>query len=124
MNDFKAYAILVGQDLKRAKEFYENKLGFKVKEMPGVIMVEAGNGSRFVVYEKAGSTAPTTTVLGFDVTNLESLLDELKAKGVSQDLRDLPEGANEKGIVSYGQIKAAWINDSEGNIIALNEWLN
>ena len=122
-SSFKSYGILVAQELVRAKSFYQDKLGLKIaKEMPGIFMVEAGGGSQFVVYEKAGSSAPTTTVLGFDVENLETLLGELKAKGVEQDMNDLPEGTNEQGIMDYGVVHTAWIKDSEGNVIALNEW--
>jgi hypothetical protein len=36
-------------------------------------------------------------------------------------MRDLPEGANEEGIVTYGNTKVAWINDTEGNITGLSE---
>ena len=120
----KAYGVLVAQDLARAKEFYAEKLGLECQEMKGVLMVKAGAGSSFVLYEKAGSAAPATTVLGFDVKNLPELLDELKGKGVKQDMDDLPEGADENGVVNYGQIRSAWVKDSEGNIIALNEWLS
>lgn len=122
MHEFMASAILVAQDLDRAKQFYTEKLGLKKTwEMPGVAMFEAGKGSQVVLYEKAGSTAPTTTVLGFDVTNVDSLLADLKAKGVEQDMDDLPEGTDENGVMNYGDARSAWIKDSEGNIIALNE---
>ncbi len=122
MNEFVASAILVAQDLNRAKAFYLEKLGLKIaQEMPGVLMLEAGQGSQVVVYEKAGSSAPMTTVLGFGVKNLDSLLADLIAKGVEQDMSDLPEGSNESGIMDYGMARTAWIKDSEGNIIALNE---
>ena len=125
LGDNQAYAILVASDLERAKKFYEEKLGLKMIPGPsGIAMFQAGSGSMVVLYEKEGGPKATNTVLGFDVKNLEQLLTDLKAKGVKQDMRDLPEGANEQGIMSYGPVKSAWINDSEGNIIALNEMID
>lgn len=119
--DCEASTVLIAQDLERAKAFYTEKLGLKLSPGPeGIAMLEAGNGSKIVIYEKDAPVA-TNTVLGFSVTNLESLLAELKAKGVEQDMRALPEGADENGIMHHGTMKGAWINDSEGNIIALND---
>lgn len=122
LSDCRASAMLVAEDIKRARAFYEEELGLKVMmEMDDVVVFEAGHNTSFIVYQRPGGVTAKNTVLAFDVQNIEKLLDELKAKGVKQDLRDLPEGANEKGIVDYKSVKSAWINDTEGNIIALTE---
>ena len=122
LNAFPASAILVAQDLDRAIQFYQESLGLTLFPGPqGIAMFEAGDGTMIVMYEKEGGSKATHTVLGFSVKDLDGLLAELKAKGVTQDMRDLPEGADVNGIVSYGPVRSAWINDSEGNIIALNE---
>lgn len=122
LGDSPASTMLVASDLERATAFYRDVLGLKLDPgFPGVAFFEAGEGSRIVIYEKEGGSKATHTVLGFSVKNLDQLLTELKAKGVKQDLRDLPEGADENGIVTYGSVRAAWINDTEGNIIGLNE---
>lgn len=95
-------------------------MGLKVEEMPGIIMMEAAAGTAFIMYEK-DAAVPTNTVLGFNVEDLDATLKELKARGVQQDMKDLPEGSDENGIMTYGPVRSCWINDSEGNIIALNE---
>jgi len=119
---FPASTVLVAKDLARAKKFYTEKFGFELIDGPeGLLMFKTADGGRIVIYQKEGGSKATHTVLGFQVTNLEELLKELKAKGVQQDMNDLPEGANAEGIVSYGPVKSAWINDSEGNIIGLNQ---
>lgn len=124
LNQFKASAVLVAADLERARAFYTEKLGLTPMEGPkGMAMFTAGEGSMVSLYEKEGGSKALHTVLGFDVKDLESVLADLKAKGVIQDMRDLPEGADENGIVNYGGAKCAWINDSEGNIIALSEMM-
>ena len=125
LSNFPAYAILVASDLERAKNFYQDQLGLTVMPGPkGVVIFKAGDGSRIVLYKKEDGPKATNTVLGFDVKNLEEVLSDLKSKGVKQDMRNLPPGADENGIVHYGPVKSAWINDSEGNIIGLNEVAN
>lgn len=122
LGEFPCVPVLVASDLERAKKFYVEALGLKLLDSPeGIVMFEAGDGTKIAMYEKEGGTKAVHTVLGFTVTDLAGLLAELKAKGVQQDMNDLPEGADERGIVSYGPVHSAWINDSEGNIIALNE---
>jgi predicted enzyme related to lactoylglutathione lyase len=117
-----ATAVLVAKDLDRAKKFYQEKLGLKLRQGPeGVIIFEAGNGTTVALYQKEGGSKAIHTVLAFEVNHLEEVLQTLKSQGVEQDMDGLPEGANEQGIVSYGPVKSAWIKDSEGNIIALNQ---
>ncbi len=123
LSQFPVYGILVASDLERAKQFYTEKLGLKpVDGPPGIAIFAAGDQTRVVIYEKEGGPKATNTVLGFSVTNLEQVLADLKAAGVEQDLADLPAEAKD-GVVSYGPVKSAWIKDSEGNIIGLNEMI-
>lgn len=124
LKQFSAYGILVASDLDRAKKFYTEQLGLELIPAPsGIAMFSAGNGTQVVLYEKEGGTKAAHTVLGFDVKNIEQVLTDLKAKGVKQDMDDLPEGTNDQGIMNYGLVKCAWIWDSEGNIIGLNEMI-
>ena len=122
LGQFPASTVLVASDLERAKKFYEEKLGLTPVDGPeGIAMFEAGEGSSVVIYQKDGGSKAVHTVLGFSVKDLPALLAELKANGVEQDMDDLPEGTGEDGIAHYGPVSSAWIKDSEGNIIALNE---
>lgn len=122
LNEFPATTVLVASDLERAKKFYTESLGLSLVPGPeGIVMFEAGKGTRIAIYEKEGGSKAIHTVLGFAVTDLDGLLSELKEKGVQQDMNDLPEGTDENGVMNYGPVRTAWINDSEGNIIALNE---
>ena|SRR5579872_5108515 len=122
LDKFHASTVLAASDLERARKFYTEKLGLKEVSGPqGIVMLEAGEGTTIVVYQKEGGPKATNTVLGFEVKDLENLLQELKDKGVEQDMDGLPEGTDESGITHYGSVKSAWIKDSEGNIIGLNE---
>ena len=114
--------MLVADDIERAKKFYVQKMGLELtSSMTGGAIFEAGHGTQVLLYERDGGSMAEHAVLGFDVEDLDKVLMELKEKGVEQDRDNLPEGANDMGIVDWGTVRSAWIKDSEGNVIALNE---
>ncbi len=47
---------------------------------------------------------------------------ELKARGVVFEEYDTPEVKTVKGVATIGQSKGAWFKDSEGNLLALEQF--
>jgi catechol 2,3-dioxygenase-like lactoylglutathione lyase family enzyme len=122
LGNFRANTMLVAKDMDRARAFYTDILG--LKPLPGddyIAMFEAGEGSRIIIYPREDGSKAIHTVLSFDVKNLAQLLKDLKAKGVEQDLDNLPGEPDANGILHWGPVSSAWIKDSEGNIIGLFE---
>jgi predicted enzyme related to lactoylglutathione lyase len=113
-------AILPATDLKRAKEFYTQKLGLKQSNnMPdGNLMFEAGMGTMLMLYKRPPVKVEHTQA-GFKVNNLEETVKELRGKGVKFEDYDMPGLKTVTGIMSDGKMKAAWFKDSEGNILAI-----
>ena len=109
-------------DLKRARKFYEEKLGMKVvKEDPSPgIMLQAGKGTMLYVYQR-GPTKADHTVAGFNVDNVEAEVKELKQKGVKFEEYDIPSMGIKtvNGIATMGNMKSAWFKDTEGNILSI-----
>ena len=120
-----AAATLPAVDIKRAKKFYEEKLGLKVvKEDPSPgFMVQCGRGTAIYLYQR-GATRADHTVVSFEVDDIESEVNELKKRGVEFEEYDIPD----MGIKTVNSIatmdgeKAAWFKDTEGNILALGQW--
>lgn len=109
-------------DLKRARKFYEEKLGLKVvmeDPSPG-IMLQAGQGTMMYVYQRAATKADHT-VASFKVDNIEAEMKELKGKGVKFEDYNLPKMGIKtvNGIATMGNMKFAWFKDTEGNILSL-----
>lgn len=123
LSDSPVSAILPATDLARAKDFYQNKLGLKVKDMPmdDPIMFEAGQGSVLVVYKRPEPTKAEHTVAGFLVDDVEKTVKDLEAKGVKFEDYDMPDLKTVNHIMDYGQGKSAWFKDSEGNILAISQ---
>ncbi len=111
-------------DIKRARKFYEEKLGLKmVKEDPGPgMMFQAGGGTMLYLYQRAATKADHTAAT-FKVDNLEAEVKELKSKGVKFEEYNIPAMGLKtvNGIAKMGDMKAAWFKDTEGNILGLTE---
>ena len=116
-----ALATIAVRNLKSAKKFYEGTLGLKLadtrEEDPSVY--QSGN-SRVLVYESQYAGTNKASAATWDVgTDMEKVVEALKAKGVAFEHYDLP-GMTRKGDVHVtGPIKAAWFKDPDGNILAL-----
>jgi len=128
LGDKMAYPSLPAVDIKRARKFYEEKLGLKVMmedPSPG-IMLMAGEGSMIYIYQR-GATKADHTVLQFKVDDLDAEMKELRAKGVKFEDYNIPAMGIKtvNGVATMGSgmdmMKAAWFKDSEGNIIALDQ---
>ena len=113
-------------DIKRARRFYEDKLGLKVAvedPSPG-IMLQCGKGTMMYVYQRAATKADHT-VAGFMVDDIEAEVRELKRKGVKFEEYDMPSMGLKtvNSIATMGKMKSAWFKDTEGNILAVTQML-
>ena len=109
-------------EMKRARQFYEGKLGLKViKTDPSGALLQAGNGTSLYIYQR-GQTKADHTVAAFTVKDVEAEVNELKAKGVKFEEYDMPAMGIKtvNGVATMGEYKAAWFKDTEGNILGLS----
>jgi catechol 2,3-dioxygenase-like lactoylglutathione lyase family enzyme len=115
-------AAIPAQDIKRARSFYEQKLGLKpAEEQPdGGVFYEAGE-TMFFVFPSAGKASGDHTQLGLEVDDVESAANEVRTKGVKLEEYDYPEFKTKNGIADMGDGKGFWFKDTEGNLIAVME---
>lgn len=114
--------MLPAVNLERARKFYVDKLGLRVLgEIPGVVILEAGNGTSIGLYERAATKADHTAA-AWDVPNLEETVRQLKQAGVVFESYDYPGlKTDEDNIMREGGIMAAWFKDTEGNILGITQ---
>lgn len=122
LEDKPAAATLPVSDMQRARDFYENVLG--LERMPGLPDDEGGvlykSGSSVVlVYqsEYAGTNQGTaaTWAVGDD---FDAIVDGLRQKGVAfEHYDDLPGTTREDDVHTFGDIRAVWFKDPDGNIL-------
>jgi catechol 2,3-dioxygenase-like lactoylglutathione lyase family enzyme len=118
------------QDLDRARRFYAEKLGLEpADERPGGLLYRFANGE-FALYTSAGTAPGTFTQLAFEVDDLEAVVAELKQRGVVFEDVDVPGLETTDSIAevqgnypskgSTGE-RAAWFQDSEGNLLGIGQ---
>ena len=78
----KAFSSFSVNDLQKAKQFYGQTLGLKIKESPEGLELHPGQQSIFI-YPKPNHEPATFTILNFQVNDIDAAVDELKQKGVS-----------------------------------------
>ena len=120
---------LPAQDLERARAFYSQKLGLEpVEEREGGLRYRCGN-CYFSVFQSAGRASGEHTQIAFEVDDIESVVAELRRRGVVFEEVDAPGLHTVDGIADIegnypsqgvGE-RGAWFRDSEGNLLGVGQ---
>ncbi len=124
LSDSKVEANIPASDLQRARDFYADKLGLSpTRELPGEVLVyRTAGGTSFQVYRTDYAGQAGHTIAQIHVSDIESEVHDLKAKGVGFEVYDMPGVQWDGEIASLeGMGRAAWFKDSEGNIMCLDQ---
>lgn len=120
LGDNDAHATIAVKNLPAARKFYEGTLGLKPVHTEGkeAVSYKSGN-SQVLVYHSQYAGTNKATAATWLVADVESLVRDLKTKGVKFEHYDMP-GMTLKGDVHVaGNMKNAWFKDPDGNILAL-----
>ncbi len=120
LNSTGAFSSFAVNDLQRAKQFYAETLGIKVKESKEGLELHPENTDVFI-YPKPNHEPATFTVLNFLVDDIEAAVDDLKQRGVRFEHYEGEIKTNEKGIHRNGGPTIAWFKDPAGNILSVIE---
>jgi catechol 2,3-dioxygenase-like lactoylglutathione lyase family enzyme len=109
-------------NLEKAVSFYGEKLGLNLFERgegePYARFAGAGE-TKLGVYESKTAGQSKHTLASFVVDDVRSVVDELKAKGVTFEEYDMPGMKTEDGVAAMGDTRAAWLKDPDGNILEI-----
>ena len=130
LSNARVAARLPTQDLERARRFYADKLGLEpAEERPGGLRYRFANGE-FALYASGGTAPGTFTQMAFEVDDLDTVVAELKRRGVVFEEVDVPGLRTIDGIAEVegnypskggkGE-RAAWFRDSEGNLLGVGQ---
>ncbi|CAN5907975.1 VOC family protein [soil metagenome] len=107
-------------DLARARQFYEEVIGFKPsQEVNGGIVYRCGNGTEVFMYVSQGAGTSKASQAFFPVKDIKAEMTELRSRGLEFEHYDVPGMKMEDDIMTGGGAMAAWFKDSEGNIMAI-----
>jgi catechol 2,3-dioxygenase-like lactoylglutathione lyase family enzyme len=115
--------ILPVRDLDRARDFYANRLGLAaVGPRPdGKFVFRAAGGALLALFPKPEGTKAEHTAVSFEVDDIVREIRDLEGRGVRFHDYDLPGFKTVEHVAILGAEKAAWFNDTEGNILCLHE---
>jgi catechol 2,3-dioxygenase-like lactoylglutathione lyase family enzyme len=129
LSDAHAVTKLPAQDLDRARRFYHDKLGLDpVEEREGGLRFICA-GTEFHLFSSSGAPSGASTQMGFEVGDLEAVIEELRRRGVTFEAVQVP------GLETHGEIVVvpnnypskgsgelgAFFYDSEGNLLGLGQ---
>jgi catechol 2,3-dioxygenase-like lactoylglutathione lyase family enzyme len=117
--DSKAFSGFSVDDIPAANAFYRETLGLVVSEANGMLTLELAAGERpTLVYPKPDHVPATFTVLNFPVSDIDTAVTQLAARGVVFEKYD---GMEENGVQRKYAPPIAWFKDPAGNILSVIE---
>ena len=117
----KMVGFLLTKDYGKAREFYEGKLGFTFVDLNQFALVMRAGVKLVRIAEAAQFTPLRSTVLGWEVGDVEAVVEWLAGQGVETE--KYPWVADkERGIwVTPGGDKVAWFKDPDGNVLSVSQ---
>ena len=120
LGDHDVGATLAVADMDAARSFYEGTLGLEpAMEVPDSVVYAAGK-SRLMVYRSdfAGTNKATAATWAVG-DQLDSIVQDLRTKGVAFEHYDLPGTTRDGDIHEMGGMRGVWFKDPDNNIIGL-----
>jgi catechol 2,3-dioxygenase-like lactoylglutathione lyase family enzyme len=116
-------AIVPVSDLEAAIRFYEGTLGLKLDErqdIEGFPQALFQDGT-LTAYQSGYAGQASHTLAGFSVDDLDATMADLRSRGVEFEEYDFPGLKTENGVATFGNLRAAWFKDPDGNILAIDQ---
>ncbi|HKG72089.1 MAG TPA: VOC family protein [Nitrososphaeraceae archaeon] len=114
-----ALANIAVKNLELSRKFYEDILGLEKIGSVGdeVVVYKCGNTAIIVYQSQYGGTNKATSATWVVEEDMESLIKELKSKGIQFEHYDMPNTTLKDDIHFDGDMKVAWFKDPDGNIL-------
>jgi catechol 2,3-dioxygenase-like lactoylglutathione lyase family enzyme len=122
LNNSDIVAFVPTSDFDKAKAFYVGLLGLRFVSNDGFAMVLDAKGIMLRVSKVGPDFKPLPfTILGWQVSDIESIVPELKARGVVFEHFGFPD-QNPLGIwTAPSGDKVAWFKDPDGNVLSVSQ---
>lgn len=109
------------RDLDRAQKFYVDVLKLEFMEHDKFALVVKAGGNMIRIVSMEAFTPATYTILGWEVSDIESATTELATAGVVF-LRYPYFDQNDAGIwTAPGGTRIAWFHDPDGNVLSVSQ---
>ena len=112
---------LLTTDYDQARAFYEGNLGFEFVSLDQFALVMRTSKNMIRIVKVPTFTPLRSTVLGWQVDDLEAIVASLAARGVAFEKYPFVQD-QERGIwTTPTGDKLAWFKDPDGNVLSLSQ---
>lgn len=121
LGENKVVASLPVFNLRRARRFYEEKLGLRlIREDSKGAMLQSGEGTFLYLYKRLPIRGEATAA-AFFVDDIAEVVKVLRSKKVKLQEREIPSMGIKTvaGIATQGKCKSAWFRDEDSNLVAI-----
>lgn len=109
------------KDYEAARAFYVGKLGFEFVSLDQFALVVRTGKNRIRIAKVASFTPLRSTVLGWEVDDIEAIVAWLGGRGVVFDKYPFVQD-QERGIwTTPNGDKVAWFKDPDGNVLSVGQ---
>ena len=122
LKDYRCGAAAAVADMQRARQFYEGVLGLVPDGDTGDnVGYPCGSNTQLNVYLSPNAGTAKFTIAGFDVDDIEKVVEQLTEQGVTFEQYDEPPIVTDaQGIAHFERdAKVAYFKDPDGNILSI-----
>ncbi len=117
----KLMGFVLTKDYDAARDFYEKKLGLEFVSLDQFALVLKSGGHHIRVVKIPAFSPLRSTVLGWEVANIEDVVAWLKGRGVVFEKYPFIQD-QEIGIwTAPDGSKVAWFKDPDGNVLSVSQ---
>ena len=114
-------AFVPTKDATKSRAFYEGVLGLRFVKDDGFALVLDANGIMVRVSQAPQFTPAQFTILGWEVTDIEKMVAQLREKGVHFERYGFIE-QDDLGIwTAPTGDKVTWFKDPDGNVLSVSQ---
>ena len=112
-------------DVDRARMFYAESLGldYTGTNDEGSAMFALDGGTTLVLLPRPDSRPSESTAMSFEVDDVSSEISTLQDRGVTFEDYDQPDFRTVDHVCEFGDERAAWFKDPDGNVLCLHQTL-
>jgi len=109
------------RDYQKARAFYEDKLGFEFVSQDQFALVMKAGGHDIRVSKVADFTPRQSTVLGWEISDIEAVVAWLTERGVAFEKYPFIQDKKRGIWTTPGGSRVAWFKDADGNVLSVSQ---
>ncbi len=117
----KMAGFVLTSDYGRARAFYEGKLGFEFVSLDQFALVVKVGGHHIRISKVPDFTPLRSTVLGWEVADIEAVVAWLAKRGVATERYPFAQDKDRGIWTTPDGSKVAWFKDPDGNVLSVSQ---